>query len=107
MAGTFDRKLRLAREIARERGWDPVTVSGWLLVADGRTNRRHVAAHATFLRSRFPADGHAMRNWLRRPSGSIHAVSFLSSARSTSAGQRLTPVRRVRVRRASTRAEGA
>jgi hypothetical protein len=36
VAGTFDRKRRLARQIALERGWDPLTVSAWLIVVDGR-----------------------------------------------------------------------
>jgi transcriptional regulator with XRE-family HTH domain len=30
--GTLDRKVRLAVTIARERGWDPLTVSSWLLI---------------------------------------------------------------------------
>ena len=46
IVGTFDRKRRLARQIALERGWDPVTVSAWLIVVDSRTNRRRVGAHA-------------------------------------------------------------
>ena len=35
--GTLDRKVRLATRIARERGWDPLTVSTWLLVAESPT----------------------------------------------------------------------
>ena len=93
---TLDRKVRLAMKIARDRGWDPASVSTWLVIADGRHNRRSVTHHATFLRSRFPADGHAVMGWLRRPVGRIEGMSFLSSDRSTSTGQRLAPVRRVR-----------
>ena len=92
---TLDRKVRLARQIARDRGWDPASVSTWLVIADGRHNRRSVARHESFLRSRFPEDGHAVARWLRRPGARVEALSFLSSDRSTSAGQRLSPVRRV------------
>jgi hypothetical protein len=99
--GTLDRKVRLATSIARARGWEPATVSSWLVVAESRTNRRAVARHAAFLRSRLPADGHALIAWLRRPAASIHALSFLSSDRSTGTGQRLAPVRRVRPTRVS------
>ena len=93
---TLDRKVRLAMQIARDRGWEPASVSTWLVIADSRHNRRSVERHAAFLRSRFPADGHAVVGWLRHPVGRIEGLSFLSSDRSTSTGQRLAPVRRVR-----------
>jgi transcriptional regulator with XRE-family HTH domain len=93
---TFDRKLRLATEIAAKRGWRPVTVSAWLLIAESGANRRAAERHGAMLRSRLPADGHAIARWLRRPSGAIHAMSFLSSAHAAGVGQRLAPVRRVR-----------
>jgi transcriptional regulator with XRE-family HTH domain len=102
---TLDRKVRLAAKIARERGWDPLTVSSWLVIAESRTNRRAMERHESFLRSRFPADGHALLRWLRRPLGRVDAVSFLSSARSTSAGQRLAPLRRVRRSRSASAAD--
>ena len=38
LVGKLDQKRRLARTIARERGWDPVSVSVWVIVAAGRTN---------------------------------------------------------------------
>ena len=44
LAGSADRRRRLAPKIVAERGWDPVTVSVWVIVAPGRTNRRRVAA---------------------------------------------------------------
>ncbi len=37
--GTLDRKRRLAAQIAAERGWKPTTVSAWLVIAEGRTQR--------------------------------------------------------------------
>ena len=57
LIGTFDRKVRLAWRIAEERGWNPLTVSGWVIVAPGRTNRERIAAHGAMLRAAFPMDG--------------------------------------------------
>ena len=75
LLGTADRKRRLAAQIARDRGWDPTTVSQWLIVADTRTNRRRLDAHMTAIRNAFPAGTWAIRRWLRRPDGEIAAVT--------------------------------
>ena len=77
LVGSMDRRRRLAARIARERGWDPLLVACWVLVADGRSNRRRLADHLGLLRAAFPADGGAVRRWLRRLEGSISALSFL------------------------------
>lgn len=91
-----DRKGRLAAEIARGRGWDAASVSTWVVLADGRTNRRDVARHATTLRSKFPADGHAIAAWLRRPAGRINALGFLPIGSLASSGLAVAGTRRVR-----------
>jgi transcriptional regulator with XRE-family HTH domain len=70
------RRLRLAHAIAREQGWDPLTVSAWVVLTDTRTNRRHVQRHTTLLKGAFPSDGRALRSWLAKPSGTIRALSF-------------------------------
>jgi transcriptional regulator with XRE-family HTH domain len=101
--GTFDVKWRVARQIARDRGWFPEVIGGWLVIADTTTNRRRVAAHATMLRAAFPADGHGIRTWLRSPDASIRALSFWSEARSTAHKRAIAPRQRVR-RSASGRA---
>jgi transcriptional regulator with XRE-family HTH domain len=93
--GTLDRKVRLAAQVAHHRGWDPLTVSTWLLIAESPTNRRRVDGHTAMLRSRLPAEGRAMAAWLRRPAGSIAAMSFLSGAPRGSARRQFAPVRRV------------
>jgi transcriptional regulator with XRE-family HTH domain len=93
--GTLDRKVRLAGQVARVRGWEPLTVSAWLLIAESPTNRRRVDAHAAMLRSRFPADGRAMGRWLQAPAGAVAAMSFLSGAPRGSARRQFAPVRRV------------
>ncbi len=96
MLSALDRKRRLAASIARDRGWDPEAVATWLVVADSRTNRRHVAAHAAVLRAKLPTDGRAMRAWLRDPRGPVATLSFLPSVRGAHLGSDLAPVRRVR-----------
>src|SRR3954453_3170803 len=94
LLGTFDRKRRLAAQIARERGWDPVTVSAWLVVSEGRTNRRRVAEHGAMLRAALPDDRGALRRWVRDPTGNVAGITFWSPKAAGST----RPVRRVRVR---------
>jgi len=74
--GTLDRKGGLAAVIARDRGWDPVTTSTWLVVADGRTNRRALAAHANVLpRSTRLTGARSAPGCHDRRGGSWHSVS--------------------------------
>ena len=96
LVGTLDRKVRLAAKIAAERSWSPASVSVWLLVAEGPTNRRRVEAHGSMLRGAFPIDGRSITAWLRAPQGRVAALSFLSSTRPANASRRLAPVHRVR-----------
>lgn len=101
MLGALDRKRRLALDIAASRGWDPIAVGTWLVVAPSRTNRRALADHATFLRSKLPAEGRTVLDWLRAPTGSIHGVGFLPKVRGMHPGPDPAPVRRVNKRRAA------
>jgi transcriptional regulator with XRE-family HTH domain len=96
LVGTFDRKRRLARKIALDRGWDPVTVSAWLIVVGGRTNRRRVAAHEAMLRGALPNDGRAIRGWLRDPVGRVAGLSFWSDRLGEIGRATSRPIRRVR-----------
>ena len=93
LVGTFDRKRRLAREIVKERGWLPTTVSGWVIVSAGRTNRARIAAHGAMLRAAFPLDGRSILAWLADPTRAIVALSMWSSAR----GGPSSSSRRIRV----------
>ncbi len=95
LIGTLDKKHRLAAKIARDRGWDPVAIGSWVVIADSRSNRRAVAAFVTVLRSKLPVDGRGMRAWLRRPTGSVHALSFMPSVQGVHLGAGLSPIRRV------------
>jgi transcriptional regulator with XRE-family HTH domain len=96
MLGSVDRYRRLAARVARERGLDPLVISTWVIVADGRTNRRAAAAHDTVLRGRFPVDGRGMRRWLRRPRGEMGALTFLPYVRVANARLPLSTSQRVR-----------
>jgi transcriptional regulator with XRE-family HTH domain len=82
-----DRYRRLARDVARQRGWSPRVVSVWVVVADGRTARRRLSEHHTTLRGAFPADGHAMEHWLRDPQQAVSGLSFLPIPRFVGSGR--------------------
>ncbi|HET7167739.1 MAG TPA: helix-turn-helix domain-containing protein [Candidatus Limnocylindrales bacterium] len=78
LIATADRRRRLGAQIVRDRDWDPLTVSTWVLVASSRTNERRIADHRSVLRSAFPDDGRRVHRWLADPSGSIDALSSWS-----------------------------
>jgi transcriptional regulator with XRE-family HTH domain len=73
---TLDRKVRLARRIAREHGWAATRVSCWLIVLECRTNRRHAAEHAALLRAKLPSDGRQLRSFLRNPAEPSFGIAF-------------------------------
>ena len=98
LVGTIDRKGRLAVEIARQHGWavgPDVTVSTWVIVAPGRTNRRRIQAHSTMLRAKFPLDGRSIGGWLHNPDRAIHCLSIWPEMRGQTVGPGRVPVRRV------------
>ena len=92
LVGTFDRKRRLAAQIARERGWQPTSISAWVIVAASRTNRARIAAHRAMFRGAFPDDARALVRWLRDPVGNLAVLSSWPEGR----GRAATSVRRVR-----------
>lgn len=96
LTGNLDRKRRLAARLARERGWDPASVSTWLVVLESKTNRRRVQAHAAMLRAAFPLDGRSVKSWLQDPVRPMAALGFWSDARGRNAKGDLPGTRRVR-----------
>jgi transcriptional regulator with XRE-family HTH domain len=102
LVGTVDRKRRLAPRIARDLGW-PIDhgtrVAVWVIVAEGATNRRRIAAHRSMLRAAFPSDGRVMAGWLRDPINPVQALSIWSDRHPRTAGADLRSVRRVATRR--------
>ncbi len=96
LIGQVDRYRRLAPRIGRERGWDAASVSGWVVLADSRMNRRRLARHATVLRGAFPVDGRSIPGWLRRPDRPISALSFLANDHPGDVRRGFSTPRRVR-----------
>lgn len=96
LLGTLGRKRRLAPRIAAELGWAPDVVGACLLIDEGRTNRRRVAAHALTFRASLPDDGRRLRAWLLDPQGALAALAFLPDPRSTNVRHSPATVRRVR-----------
>jgi transcriptional regulator with XRE-family HTH domain len=76
LAKTMGRRRRLARAIAATQGWAPTQVATWVIFTDTRTNRRRVAGHRDLLQVLVGLDGHAVKSWLRSPSGPMSALSF-------------------------------
>jgi len=89
MLSGIDRKGRLARDIARERGWQVTSVTRLLVLPDDRTARRRVQRHAATFRTALPGRTVEIRRWIRRPEGTMHGVLFLPHAHHTSARHRV------------------
>jgi hypothetical protein len=87
---TFDRKTRLASDIAHQRGWDAALVAKLLVLPEDRTARRRVALHDATLTNAFPARNVEVNAWLKAPSGSLSGLMFLSTARRASRRQRIS-----------------
>jgi transcriptional regulator with XRE-family HTH domain len=101
LVGTVDRKGRHAIRIAIDRGWirprdPPPTVSIWVIVANGHTNRRRIQAHGSMLRAAFPVNGRSIGAWLRRPDRPVRALSFWPDSGPATVRRSLSPVRRLR-----------
>lgn len=93
----IDEKVRLGPGIARKRfGWDVRSV-GWLLVMpEESTLRRRVDRHASLFARVFPARGSAIRRWLRKPTGAIAGLWFLSHSNAATGIQKRGGRERVR-----------
>lgn len=94
-------RRRLAREIGARVWWKPLAVSTWVVVADSRTNRRSVSAHANVLRAKMPVDGRGIARWLRDPASRVDALSFLPYRHGVTLRRPLAPVKRVTAHRTS------
>ena len=84
----FDRKVRLAPQIARERGWVGRSVGRVLVIADGRTSRRRVLAHVQTFDAFVPDRTAAVRRWLRDPDPNrpLRGLWFLRDGQSSTTG---------------------
>lgn len=97
LVAVMHRRARLGRDIAARQGWDPLTVSTWVVVRDASTERRRARRHSRLLRAAFSDDGRAARSWMISPSGTLAALSFWSDG--PSGGLRRATGRVQRVRR--------
>jgi transcriptional regulator with XRE-family HTH domain len=104
---TLDRKGRLAPLIARERDWTCARVARFLFVADTRTSRRRVAAHAPTWSAAFPSDRIEAMAWLADPHGPApSALVFVTPAHGTGGTAAKGGKQRVRLRRQMRREHG-
>lgn len=101
LLGVLDRKRRLGDDIGESLGWRPATVSAWLIVGEGMTNRRRVAAHGTTFRAALPHDGRGVRAWLVRPVGELRALTYVPDRRPGNVRSGFATPRRIRTRPAS------
>jgi len=126
LVAQVDRYRRLAPQIGRARGWNPIHVATWVLVAESDLNRRQLARHRTMLRNAFPLDGRFLRGWLRDPAGRaggraggpdgrvngldgsaggpdgrVNGLAFLADDRGGTTNGRFGPTKRVRGNRPS------
>jgi transcriptional regulator with XRE-family HTH domain len=75
----LDVKVRLATDLVKQRfGWRPQAISRVLIVPADDTLRRVVARHAATMDAAYPARSREVRAWIRRPSGALRGLWFLS-----------------------------
>jgi transcriptional regulator with XRE-family HTH domain len=89
MLGTLDRKVRVARDLARDRGWTVRSVSRLLVLPDDRTARRRIRRHEATFATALPARTIDVRRWLRAPTGTLSGVLFLTDVPQASARHRV------------------
>ena len=94
----IDTKVRLARGIARELGWNAGVVVPVLVVSEGSTSRRRIASHATLF-GQFATRGRTARRWLTSPEGTAAGL-LLFVEPSDGSGSAASRPGRQRVRRA-------
>jgi transcriptional regulator with XRE-family HTH domain len=87
----FDRKSRLAIEIARQQGWLGRSVGRVLVVRGTRTSRRRIEEHAEIFRVATPARNVAIKQWLRAPDPTrpFSGLWFVTDDRPTGARHRV------------------
>ena len=96
MLVALDRKERLARQIARDRGWDAAAVARLLVIGENRTARRRVDMHAATFGNMFPDRAREIRRWLAEPvaSSPLRGLWFLSGDPQAGVKQRARRSRR-------------
>lgn len=99
LLATFARKLRIVpRLLAESEGWRALHVGSLIVLPGSRANRAVVVRHGNIFEAAFPARASAVRTWLRRPSGPISGIWFVSPAVLRDNGSRVRRRPRGRVR---------
>jgi hypothetical protein len=94
--------VRLAREIAAQRGWRVSGIGSAIVLSATAANRARAAEFEATLKAALPQDGRDVRRWLANPlDPSSAALWFLSDIRVTSA------IKRRRVRKTRMAASGS
>ncbi len=91
MLAIHDRKVRLADRVAAQHEWPPKRIGSLLVIAESRTSRRRVEAHAATFHARFPARAAAVRRFIADPARHevLHGLWFLSARTGASSRQRV------------------
>ena len=85
----LDVKARLAPTIVFKRqGWRPRVVARVLIVPRDMSIRRAIENHEATMRSSYPARSREVRAWLRKPSGPLRGIWFVSDGPNTTAIRR-------------------
>ena len=94
MLSSLDRKVRLAREIAGQRGWRVTGVAKAIVLPGTAANRARAERFGATLKTVLPQDGRALRRWLAAPDGpNPAALWFITDTRV------MTAIKRRRVRK--------
>jgi transcriptional regulator with XRE-family HTH domain len=96
---TLDRKRRLARTLAQQLGWQPVTVGCVLVLPDEGQARHAVRRHGATLDAALPERTVVIRQWLHRPARDIRGIWFLPNNTQGGANPKLRGQIRVRLSR--------
>jgi len=95
----LDRKTRLARRIAEERGWRVSHVARLLVIGASSTARRRVARLGATYDTAFPRRGVEVRKWLKHPGGPMSGLMFVPFADGVRTNAAATTRQRIRVAR--------
>ena len=97
--GRHDVKIRLARQIAADRGWRATRIVGCLVIAEGRTARRRVSDHPGLF-ARYAGRGREVLEFIRDPTRpTTGLLAFVALPPTNGRGLRRAGQRRVRLAR--------
>jgi len=100
LLSSLDRKTRLAAQLLpAERGWRMRGVGRVVVVPETTANRSLVARHESVFHAALPDRSRRVRGWLRKPSGTLAGIWFLSVTNRVGDNHVAVGRQRVRLRR--------